>query len=120
MIFGHQEFSKFVCVLEVFYAKEIVMWCIDKFDKNQRIIQLQGESPISLSPSTFKKMFRLPEPMMNFKGDEAKYFSKDKNGGWDLLQQYLEDLTIILEYLSTIQVSLLKYPTKKWHVSLLG
>jgi hypothetical protein len=84
------------------------MWCIDKFDKNQSIIQLQGESPISLSPSTFKKMSKLPEPMMNFKGDEEKGFMKDKNGGWDLLQQYLENLAIMLEYLSTIQVSLLK------------
>jgi hypothetical protein len=62
------------CVLEVFDFKELISWCIDKFDKNQRIIQLQGESPISLAPSVFKRMLRLPEPTMNFKGDEAKYF----------------------------------------------
>jgi hypothetical protein len=68
------------------------MWCIDKFDQNQRIIQLQGESPISLSPSTFKKMLRLLEQTMTFKGNEAKDFLKARNGGWDILQQYLEDL----------------------------
>jgi len=86
----------------MFDAKELVMWCIDKLDKNQRIIQLQGESTISLSPSTFKKMFMLPEATITFKSDEAKYFFKARNGGCDLLQQYLEDLTIILEYLSAI------------------
>jgi hypothetical protein len=47
-------------------------------------------------------MFRLPEPTMNFKGDEAKYFLKARNGGWDLLQQYLEDPTMMPEDLSAI------------------
>jgi hypothetical protein len=55
------------CVPEVYDFKELISWCIDKFDKEQRIIQLQGESPISLAPSTFKRMFRLPEPTMIFK-----------------------------------------------------
>jgi hypothetical protein len=92
-IFGHQGISLAGCVPEVFDSKELVSWCIDKFDKNQRIIQLQGESPISLAPSVFKKMLRLPEMTMTFKGDEAKYFLKERNGGWELLQQYLEDPT---------------------------
>jgi hypothetical protein len=59
------------CIPEVYNFKELISWCIDKFDKNKRIIQLQGESPISLAPSVFKRMLRLPESMMNFKGTEA-------------------------------------------------
>jgi hypothetical protein len=102
--------AKAGCVPEVFDATELVSWCIDKYEKNQRIIQLQGQSPISLAPSTFKKMFRLPEPTMTFKVDEAKEFLKTRNGGWDLLQQYLEDPTTMPEYLSTIQVSQLRKP----------
>jgi hypothetical protein len=38
------------CIPKFYDFKELISWCIDKFDKNQRIIQLQGESPISLSP----------------------------------------------------------------------
>jgi len=85
-------------VLEFFYSKELVSWCMDKCDKNKRIIKLQGESPISLAPSVFKKMLRIPEPTMNFKGDEEKYFLKARNGGWELLQQYLEDPEFFLNY----------------------
>jgi hypothetical protein len=103
-----------------FDFKELVSWCIDKFDKNQRIIQLQGESPISLAPSVFKRMLRLPEPTMTFKGDEAKDFLKERNGGLELLQEYLEDPTMIPEDLSSIQVSLLKNPYREmaWLFSL--
>jgi hypothetical protein len=57
---------------------------------------------------------------MTFKGDEDKYFLKDRNGGWDILYQYIEYPTLIPEYLSVIQVILLKTPTKKWCGSLLG
>jgi hypothetical protein len=76
--FGHQEFLWQGCIPEVYDFKELISWCIDKFDKNQRIIQLQGESPISLAPSVFKKMLRLLEPTMIFKGDEAKEFYEGK------------------------------------------
>jgi hypothetical protein len=55
----------------------------------------------------------LPEPTMTFKGDEAKDFLKERNGGWELLQQYLEDLTVMPKDLSSIQVSLLKNPYKE-------
>jgi hypothetical protein len=61
----------------------------NKFGKNQRIIHLQEESPISLTPSIFKKMLKIPETIMTFKGDEAKYFLKDINGGCELLQKYI-------------------------------
>jgi hypothetical protein len=38
-----------------------------------------------LAPSIFKRMLRLPEPKMFFKGDEPKDFLKERNGGLDLL-----------------------------------
>jgi hypothetical protein len=47
------------CVPEVFDCKEIVAWCVDKYIPNQRIIQLQGHSPISLSPQVFCKMLKM-------------------------------------------------------------
>jgi hypothetical protein len=97
-------------VPEFFYATKLVSRCVGKYDKNQRIIQLQGQSPISLAPSTFNKMFRLVEPMMNFKVNEAKEFLKTGNGGWDLLQQYLEYMVTMKEDLSTIKVSQLRKP----------
>jgi len=97
--------SKACCVLEVFDATKLVSWYIDKYEKNHRIIELQGQSPISLAPSTLKKMFRLPGPMMIIKVDEAKEFLKTRNGGWDLLQQYLEDPMMMPNDLSTILVS---------------
>jgi len=96
------------CVLEVFDSKELVSWWVDKYDKNRRIIQLQGEFSISLKPSVFKKMLKLPETTIKFKGDEAKIFLKETNSGLELLQEYLEDPTMMPEDLSNIQVSLLK------------
>jgi hypothetical protein len=73
------------CFPEFYDFKELILWCNDKFDKNQRIIQLQGESPISLSPSVFKRMTRIPKLMTNFKSTEAEEFFKTKNGGLELL-----------------------------------
>jgi hypothetical protein len=52
------------CVPEVTDMKEIIQWCADKFVSEQRIIQMQGHQPISLAPSTFSKMLRLPAPTM--------------------------------------------------------
>jgi hypothetical protein len=98
------------CVPKVHNFKELISWRIDKFDKNQRIIQLQGESPISLAPSIFKRMLRIPEPTMTFKGDEAKEFLKERNGILNLLREYLQYPIVIPEDLSSIHVSLLKNP----------
>jgi hypothetical protein len=84
------------CVPEVFDVKELVIWCTNNYEKDQRIIKLNGQSPISLAPSTFIQMLRLPEPTTTFKVDEAKNFIKDKNGGRDLLPQCLEDPTTML------------------------
>jgi hypothetical protein len=101
------------CVPEVFDSREIVSWCVDKYDQNRRIIQLQGESLVSLSPSVFKRMLKLLEPTIMFKGDEARSFLKERNNGLELLQEYLEDPTMMPEDLSNIQVSLLKNPYRE-------
>jgi hypothetical protein len=99
--------------LEVFDSREIVSWCVDKFDQNRRMIQLQGESLISLSPSVFKRMLKLLEPTITFKGDEARSFLKEKYSGLELLQEYLEDPTTMPQDISNIQVSSLKNPYRE-------
>jgi hypothetical protein len=69
---------------------------MNKYDKNRRIIQLQGESPVSLAPLVFKKILKILEPTITFKGDEAKSFLKERNCRLELLQEYLEDPTMML------------------------
>ena len=56
---------------------------------------------------------------MKFKFDEAKEFLKARNGGWDLMQRYLEDFAMMSKDLSTIQVSQLRKPYQEmvWHFS---
>jgi hypothetical protein len=101
------------CVPEVFDCKEVISWCVDKFIQSRRVIQLHSESPISLAPSVFRKMLKLPEPTITFKGDEARNFLKEKNNGLELLQEYLEDPTTMPEDISRIQVNSLKNPYRE-------
>jgi hypothetical protein len=101
------------CVLEVFYSREIVPWCVEKYEQNQRVIQLQGESLISLSPSIFLRMLKLTEPTITLKGEEARQFLKERNYGLELLQEYLEDIGTMSKDLLNIQVNSLKNPYKE-------
>jgi hypothetical protein len=101
------------CIPKVFDCKDIVSWCIDKFIQNRREILLHNGSHISLAPSTFRKMLKLPEPTITFKGDEARSFLKEKNNGLELLQEYLEDPSTMPEDISRIQVSSLKNPYRE-------
>jgi hypothetical protein len=79
------------CVPEVYDFKELVSWCIDKFDKNQENNSVARGSPISLAPSFFKRMLRLPEPTMNFKGDEAKeFFEGQRMEDWSFYENILK------------------------------
>jgi len=55
-------------------------------------------------------MLKLLEPRITFKGDDTKSFMKARNGGLELLQDYLKDPTMMLEDISSIQVSLLENP----------
>jgi hypothetical protein len=52
------------CVPKVIDFKELIQWCADKFNLEKRIIQLQGEQPISLALSVFTRMLWLPTPTM--------------------------------------------------------
>jgi hypothetical protein len=55
-------------------------------------------------------MLRFPKPMMNFKSTEVEDFLKTKNGGLELLQDYLEDPRTSPDDLSNIHVSSLENP----------
>jgi hypothetical protein len=61
------------------------------------MVQLQGDSPIYLSPSIFKRMLKILKPMITFKGDGARNFLRERDNGVELLQEYLEDLAIMPE-----------------------
>jgi hypothetical protein len=65
-------------ILEVYDFKDLISWCIDKFEKNKKIIQLQGEYSISLAPLVFKRIIRVTESRINFKGIEAQEVLKIK------------------------------------------
>jgi hypothetical protein len=62
-----------------------------------------------LAPKIFKKLLKLPELTLTYKGEEAITFLKGRNNGIELLQEYLQDPTTMPQYLSKIQVSSLKY-----------
>jgi hypothetical protein len=55
-------------------------------------------------------MLKLPELIITFKGDEAKYFLKERNGGLDLPREYFRDPIMIMKDVSSIHVSSLKKP----------
>ena len=98
------------CVHEVFYCKEIIAWCVEKYVPNQRIIQLQDHSPISLSPEVFCKMLNLLEPTLSFKGEDFREFLNKYNNGLDLLLEYLENPASFPTDITKIQVESLKNP----------
>jgi hypothetical protein len=77
------------CMPEVSYFKELILWCIDNFNNEKRIIQLQGKTPISLAPTVFRRMLRLPEPTMTFKSSEEDAFLKANHGGSNILDSFL-------------------------------
>jgi hypothetical protein len=106
--------SKVGCIPKKIDATELISSYIDKYKKNKRIIQLQVQFSISLGPSTFKNILKLPNPKMMFKVDEAKEFMKNRNGGKDLLPQYLEDSVTMPKDLSIIWVIQLRKKIRKW------
>jgi hypothetical protein len=98
-------------VPEVENFKELLLWCIDKFDTMRRIIQIQRKLPISLFPSVFKSMLRILDPTMIFRNAEADVFLKEYGGGVELLESYLTSLRIDINY-AQVEVSSPKYPYK--------
>jgi hypothetical protein len=83
------------CVPQVFKCKELVAWCIEKYVLSHRIIKLQDHSPISLSPKVFRKMLKLPEPTLTFKGEDCRDFLKKHDNGMDLLLEFLENPMVV-------------------------
>jgi hypothetical protein len=81
-----------------------------KYVLNQRIIQLQGHSPISLLPQVFCKMLKLPKSTLIFKVEDCKEFFMKHNNGLNLLPEYLENITSIRADITKIQVDSLKNP----------
>jgi len=104
--------AKARCVLEVFDAKDLVIWCTNNFEKDQRILKFNGWSPISLAPKNFSLMLKLLKSTTNFKVEQGKDFIKTKNHGRDLFPQCLEYTTTVLDDLSMIQVNLFMTPYK--------
>jgi hypothetical protein len=77
------------CVPNATDFKELVLFCVDKFDTKRRIIQIQGNTPISLTPSVFKRNFRLSNSTTLFKNEELEKILKEHQGVAKLLENYL-------------------------------
>jgi hypothetical protein len=96
-----------------FDSRKIVSWCLDKYEHNRRVIQLQWESLVSFLLSVFRRILKLPEPTKTFKGEEARKFLEEINFGLEILSEYLEDPTTMTEDLENIKVNLLENPYKE-------
>jgi hypothetical protein len=101
------------CVPEVFDCKEVVSWCAEKYISSQRIIPLRDHSPVSLSPQVFRKMLRLSEPTLTFRGQDCKQFLEKHDNGLDLLPEFLEDPTTVPEDITKLQVSSFRNPFRE-------
>jgi hypothetical protein len=93
------------CIPAVFYCKDLVSWCANKFIAEQIIIPLHNGSFVSLSPRVFRQMLKLPEPTLTFKGEDCKQFLAKNNNGLDLLPHFLERPNLVPKYITNMQVS---------------
>jgi hypothetical protein len=80
---------------------------------SQIIIQLQDHSSISLSVQVFRKMLKLPEPTLTFKGEYCRELLKKHNNGLDLLPEYSENPASIPKQITIIQVASFKNPYRE-------
>jgi len=96
------------CFHKFFDCKYLVTWCTENYIINQRIIQLQDHSRVSLSPQVFWNMLRLPKPTLTFKGEDCREFLKKHDNGLELLLEFLEDPTVIPKDITRLQVSAFK------------
>jgi hypothetical protein len=55
--------------------------------------------------SGFRKILRLSEPTLNFRGEDCNMFLKNHDNGLDLFPKFLEDLMIVPEDVTRLQVS---------------
>jgi hypothetical protein len=101
------------CVPEVFDCKEVVSWCAEKYIPSQRIIPLRDHSPVSLSPQVFRKMLKLSEPTLTFRGQDCKQFLEKHDNGLDILAEFLEDPTTVPQDITKLQVSSFRNPFRE-------
>jgi hypothetical protein len=101
------------CVPEVFDCKEVVSWCAEKYIPSQRIIPLCDHSPVSLSPQVFRKMLKLSEPTLTFRGQDCKQFLEKHDNGLDILAEFLEDPTTVPGDITKLQVSSFRNPFRE-------
>jgi hypothetical protein len=104
------EISHAGCVLEVFYCKDLVSWCVDKFIAKKRIIPLQDWSFVSLSPQVVRQMLKLSKPTLTFRGEDCKQFLAKHNNGLDLFPLFLENSNLVPEDITSMQVSSFRNP----------
>jgi hypothetical protein len=97
-------------VPEVFDYKEVASWCTEKYIPSQRIIPLRDHSHVSLSPQVFRKMLKLSEPTLTFRGQDCKQFLEKHDNGLDILVKFLEDPTTVPEDIKKLQVSSFRNP----------
>jgi hypothetical protein len=95
------------CVPEVFYCKEVVSWCAEKY------IPLRNHSPVSLSPRVFHKMLKLSDPTLTFRGQDCKQFLEQHDNELDILVEFLEDPTTIPQDITKLQVSSFRNPFRE-------
>jgi len=101
------------CIPVVFYCKEVVSWCAEKYISSQRIIPLCNHSLVSLSPQVFRKMLKLLEPTLTFIGQDCKWFLEKHDNGLDLLPEFLKDPTTVVEDITKLQVSSFRNPFRE-------
>jgi hypothetical protein len=97
-------------VPKIFDCKEVVSWCAEKYIPGQRIIPLRNHSLVSLSPQVFRKMLKLSEPTLTFKGQDCKQFLEKHDNGLDILIDFLEDPTTVPKDITRLQVSSFRNP----------
>jgi hypothetical protein len=100
-------------VPEVFVCKEVVYWCAEKYIPRQIIIPLCDHPLVSLSPQVFRKMLKLPEPTLAFRGQDCKKFLEKHENGLEILAEFLEDPTTVPEYITKLQVSSFRNPFRE-------
>ena len=101
------------CVPEVFYCKDLVSWCTDKFISDKIIITLRDHSFVSWSPHVFCQMLRLSEPTLTFRGEDCKQILAKHNNGLDLLPHLLENPLLVPEDITSLQVSSFRNPFRE-------
>jgi hypothetical protein len=101
------------CVPKVFYSKEVVSWCAKKYILGQRIIPLRDHSLVSLSPRLFRKMLKLLNPTLTFRGQDCKQFLEKHHNELDILADFLEDPKTVLEDITWLQVSSFRNPFRE-------